>query len=68
MERTRTSPQEIGGYCEGRRKGLPRRLEASPKSKIKKSTPLKKKGERYEEVLELIPAPGDNVLPKKESS
>ncbi|CAH7668256.1 hypothetical protein PPACK8108_LOCUS2739 [Phakopsora pachyrhizi] len=45
---------------------LPRRLEASPKSKIKKSAPLKKKGERYEEVLELIPAPGDNVLPKKE--
>ncbi|KAI8447459.1 hypothetical protein BY996DRAFT_6467169 [Phakopsora pachyrhizi] len=43
----------------------PRRLEASPKSKIKKSAPLKKKGERYEEVLELIPAPGDNVLPKK---
>ncbi|CAH7673628.1 hypothetical protein BY996DRAFT_6461166 [Phakopsora pachyrhizi] len=54
--------------CKGRRKGLPRRLEASPKSKIKKSTPLKKKGERYEEVLELIPAPGDNVLPKKELS
>ncbi|CAH7689849.1 hypothetical protein BY996DRAFT_6514273 [Phakopsora pachyrhizi] len=46
-----------------RRKGLPRLV-----LKIKKSTPLKKKGERYEEVLELIPAPGDNVLPKKESS
>ncbi|CAH7675623.1 hypothetical protein BY996DRAFT_6479395 [Phakopsora pachyrhizi] len=48
--------------CKGRRKGLPkkapRRLEASPK---KKSTHLKKKGERLEDALELIPAPGDNA-------
>ncbi|CAH7677164.1 hypothetical protein BY996DRAFT_6598392 [Phakopsora pachyrhizi] len=50
------------GNCltqKGRQGLAPRRLEASPK---KKSTTLKKKGERLEDALELIPAPGDNVI------